>query len=48
MQERNLRNDKFKESLAIGLGYKIERVWENDLKKNYELVKLRIQTILFK
>lgn len=48
MQERNLRNDKFKESLASGLGYKIERVWEYDLKNNYNKVKLRIKKMLLK
>jgi very-short-patch-repair endonuclease len=48
MQTRNLKNDKFKDSLALGLGYKMERVWEYDLKNNYNAVKLRVKKILSK
>lgn len=43
MQKRNVKNDKFKDVLARGLGYKIERVWEKDLKENYEGVKKKIR-----
>jgi len=39
MQERNMRNDNFKEVLARGMGYKFKVVWEYDLKKNYYLTK---------
>lgn len=46
MQRRNSRNDEYKNVLAIGLGYKIERVWESDLKKNYNQVKERIKNLL--
>lgn len=46
MQIRNIKNDKYKETLASGLGYKIERVWEYDLKYNYEAVKLKIKKML--
>lgn len=46
MQAKNMRNDKFKDSLALGLGYRIERVWENDLKINYKLVKARFKSII--
>lgn len=45
-QERNLRNDKFKEGLAAGLGYSLERVWESDLKENYKVVKSNFKKIL--
>jgi len=43
MQKRNTKNDEYKNTLAIGLGYKLERVWESDLKKNYKDVKLRMK-----
>lgn len=46
MQARNMRNDKFKDGLALGLGYSLERVWENDLKVNYKIVKARFKKIL--
>lgn len=46
MQKRNIRNDAFKDSLAIGLGFGIERVWESDLKENYRAVKARFKKIL--
>jgi len=42
MQLRNQRNDKFKDTLAKGSGYKIERIWEYDLKNNLEDVRERI------
>lgn len=48
LQARNIRNDKYKESLARGLGYKVERVWEYDLKNNYDAVKLRIKKMISK
>lgn len=46
MQQKNVRNDSFKDALASGLGYNIERVWENDLKKNYKVVKDRFKKLL--
>jgi very-short-patch-repair endonuclease len=46
MQAKNIRNDKFKDGLALGLGYSIERVWENDLKVNYKIVKSRFKKLL--
>lgn len=46
MQAKNVRNDKFKDALATTLGFSIERVWENDLKNNYEDVKVRMKKIL--
>lgn len=46
IQERNLRNDKYKEGLALGLGYKLERVWESDLKLNYKTVKSNFKKLL--
>jgi very-short-patch-repair endonuclease len=46
MQIRNQKNDKFKDVLAKGLGYLIERVWENDLKNNYEETKIRFKKLL--
>ena len=45
MQKRNVKNDKFKDNLAKGYGYKIERVWESDLKENYESVKQRFKEL---
>ena len=35
-QIRNVKNDKFKNILARGNGFLLERVWEYDLKNNYE------------
>lgn len=46
MQAKNVRNDKFKDALASGMGYGLERVWENDLKVNYKDVKARFKKIL--
>jgi len=46
MQRKNAKNDSYKNTLAKGYGYKIERVWESDLKKNYEDVKKRIKKLL--
>lgn len=46
IQKKNIRNDGYKESLALGLGYSIERVWESELKADYEKVKNRVKTIL--
>lgn len=48
MQSRNMRNDKYKDNLAAGMGYGLERVWENDLKKNYSSVKSKFKKILSK
>lgn len=46
MQKKNIRNDAFKDALAKGHGYSIERVWESDLKEKYEAVKERFKKIL--
>jgi very-short-patch-repair endonuclease len=45
-QLRNQRNDKYKETLAKGHGFKFERVWEYDLKNNYEEQKERFKKLL--
>jgi very-short-patch-repair endonuclease len=45
MQRRNKKNDKYKDVLAKGLGYEIERIWESDLKNNYNQVKERIKEL---
>ncbi|MEK6829912.1 MAG: DUF559 domain-containing protein, partial [Nanoarchaeota archaeon] len=46
MQIRNQRNDKFKEIMAKGRGYELERVWEYDLKNNYKEQKERFKKLL--
>ena len=46
MQRKNAKNDQFKDVLAKGYGYGIERVWENDLKKNYVKTKKRFKKLL--
>lgn len=46
MQERNMRNDKFKDALAVTLGFSLERVWENDLKVNYKIIKSKFKKLL--
>lgn len=45
-QARNVKNDKYKDALAKGHGFEIERVWENDLKKNYKEQKKRFKKLL--
>lgn len=46
MQIRNMRNDKFKDVLAKGNGFTIERVWEYDLNNNYKKEKRRFKKLL--
>ena len=46
MQVRNMRNDKFKDVLAKGNGYTIERVWEYDLNNDYTGQKKRFKKLL--
>jgi len=46
MQRRAAKNDAYKNVLAKGLGYEIERIWENDLKHNYNQVKQRMKQIV--
>lgn len=46
MQKRNKKNDGYKNVLAKGLGYEIERVWESELKNDFEEVKERIRKML--
>lgn len=46
LQKKAIRNDAFKDMLATGLGYSIERVWESELKNDYEKVKKRLQKML--
>jgi len=46
MQKRAEKNDLYKDVMAKGLGYKIERVWESDLKKTYKEVKERFRQLL--
>ncbi len=46
MQAKNIRNDKFKDSLALGLGFGMERVWEGDLKVSYADVKKKFKKLL--
>lgn len=45
MQKRNKKNDEYKNVLAKGLGYKIERIWESDLKNNYNEVKQKMKKL---
>ena len=41
MQKRNKKNDTYKDNVAIGYGYNLERVWENDLNgENIVVVQL--------
>ena len=46
MQIRNQRNDAFKDILAKGRGFGLERVWEHDLKNNYKEQKDRFKKLL--
>lgn len=46
MQKKNKLNDKEKEVQAKGFGYKIERVWETDINKDYDSVKMKFTKLL--
>lgn len=46
MQLRAVNNDIYKEAVAKGYGYQIERVWESELKKDYASQKERFKKIL--
>lgn len=46
MQKKNIKNDIYKDTIAKGLGYKIERVWEKDLNENYIVTKKRFNDLL--
>ena len=46
IQLRNQKNDKYKETLAKGNGFKFERVWEYDLKNDYKKEKKRFKKLL--
>lgn len=46
MQKRAVNNDRKKDVIAKGNGFKIERVWEDDLNDNYIQVKKRFENIL--
>jgi very-short-patch-repair endonuclease len=46
VQRRAKKNDSYKNVLAKGMGYNIERIWESDLKKNYKEIKEKIKNIL--
>lgn len=46
-QKKCRRNDEYKTIMAKGLGYKIERVWESDLKDKYEFIKNKFQRNLY-
>lgn len=43
IQKRNVKNDKFKDTLALGRGFDLIRIWENDLKNDYEGVKNQLK-----
>ena len=46
MQKRNIKNDEYKNIIALGYGYKIERIWESDLKNDYNGIKKRMRKLL--
>jgi very-short-patch-repair endonuclease len=46
MQKRNKKNDLYKDMVAKGLGYNIERVWESELKDEYIKTKEKFKKIL--
>jgi very-short-patch-repair endonuclease len=46
MQKKTFYNDIKKNVIAKNNGYEIERVWEDDLKENYELTKSRFKYLL--
>jgi very-short-patch-repair endonuclease len=46
MQKKTFYNDIKKNAIAKNNGFDIERVWEKDLKENYELTKFRFKYLL--
>jgi very-short-patch-repair endonuclease len=42
IQKRNIRVDEYKNTLASGRGYELLRVWESELKNDYERIKKMI------
>ncbi len=46
MQKKNQNTDKEKTLMAKGLGYKIERVWERDINKDFVAVRQKFAKIL--
>ncbi len=46
IQKKAFYNDIKKNAIAKNNGYEIERVWEEEIMKNYELTKSRFQYIL--
>ncbi len=46
LQKKNQRNDIYKDGLANVVGYSIERVWESDLKENYDKVKDKFKKLI--
>jgi len=40
------KNDRDKNVIAVGYGYKIERIWEHDLEKEYKDTKKRLKDLL--
>lgn len=46
MQESIVRNDRYKDRLAQGMGYVLYRVWESELKDDYEGQKKRFARLL--
>ena len=46
IQNRNIKNDNYKELLAKGLGYFFCIVWEYDLNNNYEEQKKQFNKLL--
>jgi very-short-patch-repair endonuclease len=45
-QRKAVKNDMMKDVIARGSGYQIERVWEQELEKEYEITKERFKKIL--
>jgi len=43
MQRKSVKNDKRKNILAKGYGYELIRVWEHELKDDYEKVKEKVK-----
>ena len=43
MQIKNKKNDLYKDNLAKGLGYGLERIWEKDINEKYRTVWKRFE-----
>lgn len=45
IQQRSVKNDYYKESIARAYGYQFEYLWESELENNYEGCKIKVRSL---